>query len=173
MRQPPLASIPVGVLVERSKSESPWIDHVWRPVTVLAGTPETKPWTELSRDDKGTVMFYAGAVEIELHRTESGNYRDNLASGRPALWVALRPGTAEQPFDLLCVTADPAEGEALTEAGSDLVEQVPMPTAIAETIAAFVAQHHVERPFIKRKRDRADPQALARREPPDRRERRE
>ena len=29
-------------------------------------------------------------------------------------------------------------------------------------VAAFVAEHHVERPFVKRKRDRADPEALAR-----------
>ena len=29
-------------------------------------------------------------------------------------------------------------------------------------IAAFVEAFHVERPFIKRKRDRADPDALAR-----------
>ena len=33
-------------------------------------------------------------------------------------------------------------------------------------IEAFVAEHHVERPFVKRKRDRADPEALARRGPP-------
>jgi hypothetical protein len=28
-----------------------------------------------------------------------------------------------------------------------------------------VAEHHVERPFVKRKRDRADPEALSRRAP--------
>jgi hypothetical protein len=52
------------------------------------------------------------------------------------------------------VTADPAEGEALTDAGSDLVEPVPMPAAIAETINHFISKHHVERPFFKRRRDR-------------------
>ena len=35
-------------------------------------------------------------------------------------------------------------------------------------IAAFVAEHLVERPFFKRERDRADPEALARRAPPRR-----
>jgi hypothetical protein len=30
---------------------------------------------------------------------------------------------------------------------------------------AFVAEHHVERPFYKRERDRPDPEALARRGP--------
>ncbi|MEI9806346.1 MAG: DUF3305 domain-containing protein [Pseudolabrys sp.] len=34
-----------------------------------------------------------------------------------------------------------------------MVEQVPMPEAIQLTVAAFVAEHHVEQPFVKRKRD--------------------
>ena len=59
-----------------------------------------------------------------------------------------------------------AEGEAFTEAGTDLVEAVPMPSAIAATVAAFVAEHHVERTFHKRARDRADPEALGRRRRP-------
>ena len=62
-------------------------------------------------------------------------------------------------------SADPAEGEAMTEAGNDLVETVPMPKAIQEAVANFVAEHHVERTFTKRKRDRADPEALGRRAP--------
>jgi hypothetical protein len=37
-------------------------------------------------------------------------------------------------------------------------------------VAAFVVEHHVEQPFVKRKRDRADPEALARRMPGDDRE---
>ena len=63
------------------------------------------------------------------------------------------------------MTADPAEGEAFTQTGDDLVEAVPMPQAVLEVVAAFVADHHVERPFVKRERSRADPQALARRAP--------
>jgi len=51
----------------------------------------------------------------------------------------------------------------MTEAGNDLVETVPMPKAIQEAIADFVAEHHVERAFTKRERDRADPEKLGRR----------
>ena len=51
----------------------------------------------------------------------------------------------------------------MTEAGNDLVETVPMPKAIQQAVADFVAEHHVERAFAKRKRDRADPEALGRR----------
>ena len=49
------------------------------------------------------------------------------------------------------MTADPAEGEAMTEAGVNLVEAVPMPEPMQEMIAAFVAEHHVEQAFVKRK----------------------
>jgi hypothetical protein len=161
---PAQASIAVGVVVERRKAQSRWIDFTWRPVAVLAGQPETAPWTVLSRDSD-SATFYAGPAEIALYRTETGNYRDNLASGAPMLWIALRPTEGEPPYRVFTVTADPAEGEALTEAGNDLVDVVAMPPAVRTAVDAFVAEHHVERPFHKRKRDRADPEALARRGP--------
>ena len=156
-----LKSIMVGVVVERYKATSAWIDYIWRPVAVLPGEPDAKPWTMLG-ETKESATFYAGPALIELHRTETTNYRDNLFSGSPGLWVVLRQTESEPPYKVFTVTADPAEGEAMTEAGNDLVEQVTMPESIREQIAAFVAEYHVEREFIKRKRDRADPEALAR-----------
>ena len=160
----PQQRIPVGVVVERRKAVSPWIDFTWRPVSVLAGQPDTAVWTVLSEKGDGA-LFYAGAVDIELHRTETGNYRDNLASTKPSLWVVLRPTNVEPPYEVFAVTADPAEGEAFTEAGNDLVEAVAMPDPIRDALDAFIAEHHVERQFFKRQRDRADPEALARRGP--------
>ena len=162
MSTPPLARIYVGVVVERRVATSPWIEHVWRPVRVLAGVPEAEPWTTLP-GASGADTFYAGAAEVELHRTETTNYRDNLASGQASLWIVLRPTGGDPPFTVVRVTADPAEGEAFTETATDLVEAVPMPEPIAEAVAAFVAQHHVEHAFEKRKRDRANPEALGRR----------
>jgi len=101
-----------------------------------------------------TTLFYAGEAAIELHRTETSNYRDNLACGAPALWIVLRPTAAsEPPYELVAVTADPAEGEGFTDAGNNLVEQVAMPRDIAEMVRQFVAQHLIDRPFVKRQRD--------------------
>ena len=160
----PLAKIPVGVLVERTKGTSQWVDYLWRPVAVLAGVPETPVWTQLS-DDGARARFYAGAAEIELYRSETGNYRDNLATGEPSLWVVLSHTEGDPPLTLFMVTADPAEGEGMTEAGNDLVEMVPMPPAIQDAIARFVAEHHVEREFTKRQRDRAGPEPPARQAP--------
>lgn len=157
-----LMRIPVGVLVERRKAKSPWLDFLWRPVSVLAGTPSAAPWTSIGAEGDVT-LFYAGEAEIELHRTETANYRDNLASGAPALWVVLRPTAREPAYELLTVTADPAEGEAFTDAGNNLVETVPMPAGLAKKLADFVAEHHVERPFVKRQRDRSEARSEAER----------
>lgn len=158
-----LVSIPVGVVVERRKAASQWIDFTWQPVAVLPGEPEAKPWTVLSAD-QDTTTFYAGAARVEFHTTETAHYRDNLAAGAQ-LWVVLRPSGGEPPYDVMCVTADPFEGEGFTAAGDDMVESVPMPEPIRAALEAFVAEHHVERPFFKRQRDRADPEALGRRAP--------
>lgn len=160
----PLKTITVGVVVERNMGVTQWSKFVWRPVSVLTGAPETPPWTKLS-DDGARVTFFAGVAEIELYRTETTYYRNNLESGSPALWVSLRAADSEPPYAVGVVTADPAEGESLTETASELVEQVPMPDSIQRIVAAFVAEHHVEQPFAKRKRDRANPEALGRRRP--------
>jgi uncharacterized protein DUF3305 len=163
-RPAPLARTVVGVVVERRKAKSPWVDYVWRPVAALPGAPETPPWTVLEGDDEAT-RIYAGSAEVELHRTDTSHYRDNLASGSPGLWVVLRPTGREPPFAVAAVTANPSEGEAFTESGADLVEPVPMPEPVLEMIEAFIAEHHVEHAFTKRKQKRADPDALARRGP--------
>lgn len=148
-----LARIAVGVAIERRKAKSAWTDFLWRPVSVFAGEASAQPWTPIASEDDA-MLFYAGDAVIELHRTETTNYRENLMSGSPTLWVNLRPTGSEPPYELLAVTADPAEGEAFTDAGSNLVEAVPMPAGISEIIGRFVAEHHVERPFVKRQRNR-------------------
>ena len=160
MRSTALARIVVGVVVERRKTRSPWLNLLWRPVSVLVGTPSAAPWTRIGEEGDATT-FYAGKAAIELHRTETASYRQNLSSGLPALWVVLRPMAANSSnpaFDILTVTADPSEGEALTDAGNNLVATVPMPVEILATIDGFNAEHHVERGFNKRKRDRGVPQ---------------
>jgi hypothetical protein len=77
--------------------------------------------------------------------------------------VVLRRTATEPPFTVLCVTADGSEAEGFTAAGDDIVEDVPMPDAIFQAVDAFVAQHHIERPFYKRERKRTDLDALGRR----------
>jgi len=153
----------IGVIVERRALKNPWIDHAWVPVTALVGAPAATPWT-IVEQSPGLVRYYAGAIELELFGTDTTMYRENLRSQQPLIWVALRPTDAPPGVVLLLVTVDPAEAEALTETGTDIIEALPMPVELQRQLTAFVEAHHIERPFIKRKRDRADPDAMARRD---------
>ena len=155
--------VQVGVLIAKRKLKGPWADHAWLPHAVLPAAPETAPGTRLSQGSDEEI-FYAGAYDLALHSAETAHYRDNLASGRPSLWVALQPVAGDQ-YEVAIVTADPYEGEALTQGNGEVVEAVPMPSEVQDRIAAFVEAFHVERQFHKRNRDRADPEALGRRGP--------
>ena len=168
----PLARIPVGVVIERRRAESQWVDFIWRPVGVLPDEPNMKPWT-LLREENDTQSFYAGSATVDLYRSETPRYRENLATGAPGIWVVMSPSEGEHPYTVTAVTADPAEGEGFTETASYLVEQVPMPEAVREAIERFIDEHHVEENFVKRKRKRADPEALAQRVADEARDRKE
>jgi hypothetical protein len=157
----PHVRIPVGIIVERRRATSAWAEFIWRPSAVLPGVPETPPWTVLETEADRTA-FYAGAVEILLYQTDSAGYGDNLRDDAPVLWVTLRPtDDAARPYEISAATADPGEGEAYSESPGNLVEALPMPEAVRDILARFVAEHHVDRPFSKRQRDRANLEAMA------------
>ncbi len=155
--------IEVGVVVVRRALKGRWGGHQWAPVAVLPAVPATAPWTKLGRAG-GDERFYAGSAAFGLHPAETAHYRDNLSAARPSVWVSLRPCDDER-VEIVAVTVDPYEGEALAESVGDVVDSVAMPPEIRSLVEDFIARHHVERAFFKRSRNRADPEALARRVP--------
>jgi hypothetical protein len=152
----------IGVIAARKKVQSAWIDHVWLPHAVLEGVPAAAPGTPVGHGTEELV--YAGHAILTVHRSDTAHYRDNLVSGRPSLWVALRP--AGDSVAVSRVTADPYEAEALADGLGDMIEAIPMPDEIRVALAAFVDAFHVDRPFIKRKRDDVGDSAPARMERP-------
>ncbi len=155
----------VGVVVERRRLDNPWVEVGWRVIGALPGVPDLPAWSVLEESGAAT-RFYAGTAEIALHPGEAESYKLNLDGPRPALYVILRRDGGSGPgLRLLGVTADPGEVDAHSDAGDDLIEAVPLPAAVALWMRDFVDRHFVERPFHKRQRDRADPEALGRRPP--------
>lgn len=150
----------LGVILERREPVSRWAEAGYVPVAVLADAPGAAPGSRLPGEG-GRV--YAGGHELMLHSGETGHYRDNLHAARPSVWVALLL-PAREPR-VVALTGNPYEGEALAGDEGLLVEAVAMPGPVAARIAAFVAEHHVEQVFVKRKRKPADPEAMARRVP--------
>lgn len=153
----------VGVLAIRRPPVTQWGPGELRPFGVMAPDPATAANTLLSNVD-GVETWYLGGRDIVLYQGDTSHHRDNLTSGRPALWVALR-GQDPKTAQVVCVTADPYEGEGMA---SDLdlhVEAVPMPDAIHAAVADFIDTHHIDIEFKKRKRQPADPNAMVSRAP--------
>jgi hypothetical protein len=147
----------IGVVIARRPLKGPWESHAWLPAAVLPAAPALAPGTPLGRDGEDET-FYAGETELSVYAQATGHYRDNLTSARPSVWVVLRP--VGEGAELVSATVDPYEGEALAENIGDIVDAVPMPADLQAWLAAFFEAFHVERPFLKRQRDRADPEAL-------------
>jgi len=157
--------MPVGIVIERRPAASRWQDHVWHVTAVLPGRPETAPWTVLAQEG-GVTRFYAGTTDLTLYSGETEVYKHNLEAAEPAVFVVFRrDDAAPQGLRLLLATIDPAEAHAHGDTGDDLLERLPMPPLVRAWADPFVARHHKERVHWKRKRDKADPEALAHREP--------
>jgi hypothetical protein len=147
--------MPLGVVLERRELDNRWQRWAWKPVAVIPGAPPVEAWRELVRGDR-FVRWHAATLPLELHRTETEAYRVNLAGRSPAIYVVLRKvdpseRTAGNDVGPFAVTASPYDAEGYME-GDDLVEAVPMPDGLMAWIQAFIERHHVDQPFVKRKR---------------------
>ncbi len=158
--------IPLGVVAERRPGVTPWAEFAWSARDVIEDPPEIAPWTVL-REEAGRTAFFAGIAEVALHPTDTDNYKHNLEAAEPLVWVVLRPVGTSPGFALQTVTVDAGEAHLYADTGDDLLEALPMPARLRAQVEAFVAEHHRERGFHKRRRDRADTQSLGRRAPVD------
>lgn len=151
------AAMDVGVIVRRQPGVTRWAKWIWRPVGVLPGAPPAE-WRELRREGEA-VEYHAATLELELFRDEVEAYRVTLGARPPSLYVVMRenpePGAAF-PWKVALVTASPYEAEDYLDSGDEIVERVPMPPAIFAWVADFVACHHRDEPFRKRRRDEYD-----------------
>ncbi|MGP1396575.1 MAG: DUF3305 domain-containing protein [Inquilinaceae bacterium] len=152
----PKETLRVGVVAGSHPPLNPWAERMLRPVALMADLPTLAPGTLMS-DADGVRTVYLGDHGLTLHSGETGHYRDNLAAARPAVWVSLADDRVQM------VTVDPYEGESLASDPARVVEAVAMPPAIVDRLTAFVAAHHVEEVFHKRRRTPAvaasDPRA--------------
>lgn len=149
--------MPLGVVVERREIDNPWQDHVWRPVSVIAGAGEIAEWREIGAGT-GWVRFHAATLPLDLHRRETEAYRTNLSNNPPLIYVVLtEPEDDERDVEPFLVTASPFEAQDYLDSGEDVVEGVPMPDGVIAWVQDFIDKHHVDEPFKKRKRKRYDP----------------
>lgn len=153
-------SVPLGVVIERRRSDHRWSNDIWRPVAVFTGAPDLDPrgpWTRM-REGEGWVQFHGGTLTLELFRAETEAYKVNLSQNPPRVFVLLRreddPESAHD-FVPFLVTASPYEAQDYLDSGEEIVEPVAMPEEVIAFTQAFIEAHHVEEVFTKRKRKKA------------------
>lgn len=147
----------LGVVVERRTGTTPWQPWHWRPVAVIPGLGASEEGWRLLVEGPGWARWLAGCCTLELHRKETFDYRVALSAEPPQLWVVLRQcDDTEYPWRPFLVTASPFEAQGYAEPGDDLVEAVAMPEPIVALVQDFVHRHHVDVPFLKRRRRAAD-----------------
>ncbi len=135
----------VAVLGVSHPPANKWATRRVVPKALMADIPDLAKGSLMA--EQGEVRtYYMGDHAVVLHSGETAHYINNLRAVQPSLWVSCNSG------DVNLVTADPYEGEAMASDPERLVESLPMPAAVARHIQAFIATHHVDEVFYKRKR---------------------
>ena len=148
------ASMPLGIIVRKTPGVTRWAAWAWKVVAVLPGAGPAD-WRELRREGEA-VEYHAATLTLELWSSDTEAYQVALASRVPGVVVLLREDidhAAKMPWKPTVVTASPYEGQDYADSGDGLIERVPMPPGLVAWVAEFIAAHHVEEPFVKRKRD--------------------
>ena len=141
----PQEVIRLGVVGAAYPPANAWSKGQTRPVAVMADLPPLSPGSVMTKPD-GIKTIYLGDFALVLHSSETRHYIDNLRARQPSVWVAVLEGAVQ------LLTVDPYEGEALAGDVERIVEARPMPPQTAARIDAFIADHHIEEKFYKRKR---------------------
>jgi hypothetical protein len=151
------AVMPISVVVERRESTNPWGGGLWRPFGVLPPDAAADAG-KLLAEGEGWAQYQGGRLDIELFKRETEGYLTNLSQERPKVFVVLRRNEDEDglEFEPFMATVCPDEAMNYSEGNNDVVEGVPMPSDIIVWLREFVAAHHVETPFVKRKKRRKD-----------------
>ncbi len=148
------ATLPVGIVVRKSPGVTRWAAWSWRVVAVVPGAGPAR-WKVLRREGK-TVEYHAATLPVMLWSSDTEGYLVALSSRIPSVIVVMRESTDPEnacPWVPALVTASAYEGQDYLDSGEGLVDAVPMPQGLIAWVQGFCDIHHVEEPFIKRRRD--------------------
>ena len=153
------AVMPVGIVIERRKSDHPWQDVTWHAIGVLPRyVPSANERWKLLAEGDDWAQFHAGSLQLELFRADTEGYRVNLSQNSPAVYIVLRRGEEadEKEVEPFLVTVCPYEATCYDNGADQFVDAVPMPSEILAWLGEFVERYHVDVPFRKRRNRRAE-----------------
>jgi hypothetical protein len=144
----------IGVVMRRSPGVTRWAKWAWKATGVLPGAGAAD-WKVL-REEGGVTEYHAATETLWLYVSDTEAYAHELESREPSIYVVLRQAETETPMSLkvVHVTASPYEAQDYSDSGEDIVERVPMSPGVLAWVGDFVREHHVEEPFVKRRRDK-------------------
>lgn len=148
-------AIPVGLVVRKAPGVTRWAKWSWRVVALLPGAGPAD-WKELRREGEA-VEYHAATMTLTLYSSDTDSYHVTLNGRTPSIYVVMRANEDpknEIPWKIELITANAYEGQGYAESGDGLVELVPMPLSMIGWVRDFVAENHVEAPFVKRKRNK-------------------
>lgn len=146
-------SMPIGIVLRRSPGVTRWADVVWRATGILPGADEAD-W-KLLRQEGESAEYHAATLPLTLYRSDTEAYVHGLAAKVPCLFVVCREtGVKDRPLEVVLVTASPYEAQDYCDGGEELVEKIAMTPGILNWVRAYVAEHHEEEAFVKRRRDK-------------------
>lgn len=151
---PNARSMRIGVVMRRSPGVTRWAKWAWKATGVLPGAGAAD-WKVL-REEGGVTEYHAATETLWLYVSDTEAYAHELESREPSIYVVLRQAETETPMSLkvVHVTASPYEAQDYSDSGEDIVERVPMSPGVLAWVGDFVREHHVEEPFVKRRRDK-------------------
>ncbi len=152
----------VGVILERRHIAHPWQDCAWHAAAVVPGLSDIAA-PRLVQQGDGWARYHLATLDIELFSGETEGYRYNLSQTLPVVYVLWRHAgedAVRQP-EVFHVTVCPYEAQDYLDGGDVIVEGVALPDLVAHWMRSFIARHHVDAPFEKRRRKPHDAQEEA------------
>jgi hypothetical protein len=148
----------VGIFLERRHIAHPWQEHAWHAAGIAPGAPELAT-PRLLQQGPGWARYHMATLDIELFPRETEGYRYNLSQQRPVVYVLWRHADEDlrQEPAVFHVTVCPYEAQDYLDGGDVMVEGVPIPDLVAHWMRGYIARHHVDAPFEKRRRKRHAP----------------
>ena len=145
-------SITLSVYVARRETSHRWQRYQWRAVSAQPDEPSEDQW-RLVETTPGEKIYLACQLALVLHRRETEGYKYNLSGQEKSIYVIMRPtDEPEFPWKPVMLSVSPHEAMAGTEFGDDQVDAVPMDQVVETFVRGFVDRHHVDQPFVKRRR---------------------
>ncbi|MCU7875115.1 MAG: DUF3305 domain-containing protein [Candidatus Thiodiazotropha sp. (ex Lucinoma borealis)] len=143
----------VSVIMQKSPSESTWLDDCWEAVGILASADVNRrvnQAVQLIHQEGAVYRYLYPGFTLRLHVDECESYYYNLVSSQPRCYVVANQDDKGRPEPFL-ISLSFDEAHAYLE-GDETVYAVPVPAELYRWTEAFLLAHYVPQKRTKRKR---------------------